>query len=75
MFNFEEVPKKVNYGTESSNDRRTWVSIGDIQDDYGISKQIIIDNVHDRYPYCIVWTPLPVISWIIPLIGHTGICT
>lgn len=28
----------------------------------------------DRYPYSIVWTPLPVISWILPLIGHTGIC-
>lgn len=27
----------------------------------------------DRYPYSIVWTPLPVISWILPLIGHTGI--
>ena len=22
-----------------------------------------------------VWTPLPVISWILPMIGHTGICT
>lgn len=27
----------------------------------------------DRYPYSIVWTPLPMISWFIPLIGHTGI--
>jgi len=29
----------------------------------------------DRYPACIVWTPLPVISWLFPFIGHTGICT
>ena len=21
-----------------------------------------------------VWTPLPVISWLLPMIGHTGIC-
>ena len=27
----------------------------------------------DRYPYAIVWTPLPVISWLVPVIGHTGI--
>lgn len=34
-----------------------------------------IDVPNNRYPYCIVWTPLPLISWIIPIIGHTGICT
>jgi len=28
-----------------------------------------------RYPYCIVWTPLPVITSVLPVIGHTGICT
>ena len=27
-----------------------------------------------RFPLCIVWTPLPLISWILPCIGHTGIC-
>lgn len=27
----------------------------------------------NRWPYCVVWTPLPVITWFIPLIGHTGI--
>ena len=27
-----------------------------------------------RFPYCLVWTPLPCISWIIPSIGHVGIC-
>jgi hypothetical protein len=39
------------------------------------SVRIPIDKENNRYPYCIVWTPLPVISWIIPIIGHTGICT
>ncbi|KAG7245244.1 hypothetical protein INR49_023817 [Caranx melampygus] len=28
-----------------------------------------------RYPYCIVWTPIPVLSWLLPFIGHMGICT
>jgi len=34
-----------------------------------------IDVKRDRYPYCIVWTPIPLISWLIPLIGHMGIAT
>lgn len=27
-----------------------------------------------RFPCCIVWTPLPVLSWFVPFIGHIGIC-
>lgn len=27
----------------------------------------------NKYPFAIVWTPLPVITWFLPLIGHTGI--
>ncbi len=34
-----------------------------------------IDSENQRFPYCIVWTPLPLISWFIPIIGHTGICS
>jgi len=34
-----------------------------------------IDVKYNRYPYCIVWTPLPCITWFLPCIGHTGICT
>ena len=33
-----------------------------------------IDKYHQRYPFCIVWTPIPCISWLLPCIGHTGIC-
>lgn len=35
------------------------------------SKQI--DPSKARFPYCIVWTPLPVISWLLPFVGHVGI--
>ena len=41
------------------------------------AKQIYIPKVDPKnniYPYCIVWTQLPLISWILPFIGHTGIC-
>lgn len=27
----------------------------------------------NRYPYCIVWTPIPFLTYLIPCIGHTGI--
>ena len=27
----------------------------------------------NRYPYCIVWTPIPFLTYIIPFIGQTGI--
>ncbi|KAJ8373237.1 hypothetical protein AAFF_G00267290 [Aldrovandia affinis] len=34
-----------------------------------------IDPNMSRYPYCVVWTPIPVLSWLLPFIGHMGICT
>ncbi|KAK6125698.1 hypothetical protein DH2020_040564 [Rehmannia glutinosa] len=33
-----------------------------------------IDPKRSRFPCCIVWSPLPVLSWFIPCIGHIGIC-
>ena len=32
-------------------------------------------TIKTRYAYCVVWTTLPLISCLIPVIGHTGICT
>jgi hypothetical protein len=28
----------------------------------------------DRFPFSIAWTPIPIVTWLIPVIGHTGIC-
>ncbi len=36
-------------------------------------RQQTMDPENARFPHCIVWTPLPLISWILPFIGHTGI--
>lgn len=33
-----------------------------------------IDPAAARFPQCIVWTPLPVMSWLAPYVGHMGIC-
>ena len=36
---------------------------------------LTISHLNQRYPFCLVWTPLPLISHILPFIGHVGICT
>lgn len=33
-----------------------------------------IDPNAAKFPCCLVWTPLPVVSWLAPFIGHIGIC-
>lgn len=35
---------------------------------------IIMDRNKNRYPFCVVWTPIPLLSWFFPIIGHMGIC-
>ncbi|GMY12150.1 protein RTE1-HOMOLOG [Fagus crenata] len=39
-----------------------------------VSQTMQIDPRKARFPCCIVWTPLPIISWLVPFIGHIGIC-
>ncbi|XP_058992411.1 transmembrane protein 222 isoform X1 [Mustela lutreola] len=34
-----------------------------------------MDVDRSRFPYCVVWTPIPVLTWFFPIIGHMGICT
>ncbi|KAJ9593289.1 hypothetical protein L9F63_015164 [Diploptera punctata] len=36
---------------------------------------LTIDHKNDIYPFCIVWTSIPVISWVFPFFGHVGIGT
>ncbi|OUC48228.1 leucine Rich repeat-containing domain protein, partial [Trichinella nativa] len=40
------------------------------------SAQVIdgrVDAKNNRFPLCLVWTPIPFISWLLPFIGHLGI--
>ena len=46
-----------------------------IKEKSNIIPKLKIDLERQRYPYCIVWTPIPCITWILPCIGHAGICT
>ncbi|XP_063975226.1 transmembrane protein 222 [Diachasmimorpha longicaudata] len=34
-----------------------------------------IDVSRKRYPFCIVWTPIPILTYFLPVIGHMGIAT
>jgi hypothetical protein len=36
-------------------------------------KGATVDLARQRFPTCIVWTPLPPLTWILPFIGHMGI--
>ncbi len=44
-------------------------------DNTKIKTSLKIDIKHQKFPYCIVWTPIPFITYILPFIGHTGICS
>lgn len=41
--------------------------------EHNLPNSMQIDPTKARFPCCIVWTPLPVISWLLPFIGHVGI--
>lgn len=38
-----------------------------------LNEETKMDPNKARFPFSIVWTPLPLITWLIPCIGHTGI--
>jgi len=29
----------------------------------------------DNFPLCIVWSPIPCLTWLIPIVGHLGVVT
>ena len=38
-----------------------------------MDNRMMVNSNRDRYPYCIVWTPIPMLTWFFPFIGHMGI--
>ncbi|KAI9993375.1 hypothetical protein PInf_015453 [Phytophthora infestans] len=39
----------------------------------GAPKGVVVDPAVHRFPYCIVWSPIPVLTWFLPFIGHMGL--
>lgn len=56
-------PEETSFSIESSNPKASLEK-----------KNIGNDAERARFPFCIVWTTLPLLSQIIPIIGHTGVC-
>ncbi|XP_029171753.1 transmembrane protein 222 [Nylanderia fulva] len=40
-----------------------------------LEMDLSIHPERQRFPFCIVWTPLPLITYLLPFIGHMGIAT
>ena len=40
----------------------------------GAAAAATVDLERNRFPFSIVWQPFPVLGWILPCIGHMGIC-
>lgn len=36
-------------------------------------ENILIDKKSDPLSCCVVWTPIPVLSWLLPFFGHIGV--
>ncbi|RLN49386.1 hypothetical protein BBJ29_009435 [Phytophthora kernoviae] len=32
-----------------------------------------VDAAVHRFPFCIVWSPIPILTWFLPFIGHMGL--
>ena len=68
---------------EEDDDKKTKITKDEIEENFETKEKdntrfkpkSKIDMEKQRYPYCIVWTPLPCVTWLIPSIGHVGICT
>ena len=73
---YDEINKESN-----DNEKSTGITINENPENIEIKEKDIIkpklkiDMKRQRYPYSIVWTPIPCITWILPSIGHAGICT
>ncbi|XP_046736701.1 transmembrane protein 222 [Diprion similis] len=40
-----------------------------------LTMDLVVDHPRSRYPFCIVWTPIPLLTYFFPVIGHMGIAT
>lgn len=49
--------------------------INEAQDSEEQEMSSSVDHSKHKYPYCIVWTPIPILTWLFPFIGHMGIAT
>ena len=78
--NFNDIKSSQNennisYNNQETTDTKKNTNIKNVEvyPSSDIATQKNIDLKSSHFPYCIVWTPIPVLTYIIPSIGHTGI--
>ena len=78
--NFNDIKSSQNENNISYNNQETIdtkkntdIKNVEVYPSSDIANQKNIDLKSSHFPYCIVWTPIPVLTYIIPSIGHTGI--
>ena len=71
----EEDNKEKQKETEKEKEEEKEELDNKVKNNIRFKPKVKLDMKKQRYPYCIVWTPLPCITWFIPSIGHVGICT
>ncbi|KAI9905333.1 hypothetical protein PsorP6_014295 [Peronosclerospora sorghi] len=49
------------------------MSSGDSKVAPGSRGAATIDIAAHRFPFCLVWSPIPILTWVFPFIGHLGI--
>eukprot|EP01105_Mastigella_eilhardi_P019579 TRINITY_DN4621_c0_g1_i1.p1 TRINITY_DN4621_c0_g1~~TRINITY_DN4621_c0_g1_i1.p1 ORF type:complete len:142 (+),score=41.48 TRINITY_DN4621_c0_g1_i1:3-428(+) len=35
----------------------------------------VVDARREHYPMCVVWSAIPLLTWLLPVVGHTGVVT
>ena len=82
--NLNEKPyEKIKTDLEEEDDKESKITKSDENENCEIKEKnktrfkpkVKLDMIKQRYPYCLVWTPLPCFTWFFPSIGHVGICT
>ncbi|XP_057850355.1 protein REVERSION-TO-ETHYLENE SENSITIVITY1 [Cryptomeria japonica] len=59
---------------EGSHDEDEEMCLNDKKFHESLPQVAQVNPQQSRFPCCVVWTPLPIVSWLAPFIGHVGIC-
>ena len=73
IYNPEDISIKNFNSTNYSSTEEITKDVISFSTSQSIPSSKKINPKKDRFPYCIVWTPIPIITYLIPSIGHTGI--
>ena len=61
-------------GLESPSTPSRWEAASLVGVKRGSLPSFPVDVPRSRFPFSIVWCPLPGLTWLLPVVGHMGIC-